>query len=386
MASKKALVNSSLETINFEELGQLIKYLDPSLALMLHGPPGAGKSAWILANPALEPCTQIGLATRQPEDISGCPYPLIEQGITKFLPLDWLRTYSIGGPQGEDPKGCIFFDEYDKGTPEKQVAVMRLLSEREMEGLKIGPNVRIILAANRREDQAGVFHDMPRVVRNRLVHYQIEPDLKYWMENFAYKHGNIHSLVTTYLDRAPGDFMQYDPKTADFGFPTPRSWTAVSKILHAVTAGMSNSLAFKSMVGAVGSGIATKFQVIMNHMEKLPKLEDLISGKADFPGDDVFDEWIALVSTCLSTAEAGIRSGTKKDLKGMQKVCKIIMKMPETKSGQEFRFLLIKSLSSRPSTSEYFLHEAHHETPGLNKLIGKVLQQSQKEQQDAGMF
>jgi hypothetical protein len=359
----------SMATITFEDLEKLIRFLPPRLCIMLHGPPGIGKSAWVLNNKEIlgEDIEQIGLATRQPEDISGIPYPNKEEKTTEFLVLDWFKRFSKAGPNGPDPKGCVFFDEYDKGDESKQVAVMRILSERTLEGWELGDNVRIILAANREEDNAGSYHDMPRVVRNRLVHFEIAPSYTYWKKKYAEEVGHIHPLVTLFLDRHPDLFCAYNTNTNEWGFPTARSWTAVSDILHAQDAGLSDGLAFKAIVGAIGGGAAAQFEEFRKYMTEIPPISELANGNASFPPKDRPDHWVALVARCIAAAEQDLIK-TPPDHRGLKNATKVMTMMEM----EEFKLLLATYMNRRKLTRKLW---AKKEVVGaeVSKQIGSIL-------------
>jgi hypothetical protein len=372
MAQKKRKASANMaamETITFEDLEKLIEFLPPWVNIMLHGPPGIGKSAWVLNNEELlgGDIEQIGLATRQPEDISGIPYPNKEEKTTEFLVLDWFKRFAVGGPKGDDPEGTVFFDEYDKGDESKQVAVMRVLSERTLEGWTLGPKVRVILAANREEDNAGSYHDMPRVVRNRLMHFEIAPSYMYWKKNYAEEVGHVHPLVTLFLDRHPDTFCQYNVNTNEWGFPTARSWTAVSGVLHAQDNGLSDQLAYKAIVGSIGGGVAAQFEEFRKYMTEIPPISELADGKAPFPPKDRPDHWVALVARCIAAAEQDLIK-TPPQHRGLKNATKV-MTMMEL---EEFKLLLATYMNRRKLTRKLW---AKKEVVGkeVSQQIGSIL-------------
>ena len=339
----------ALEKITLDDLGEVINTVDPMVSIMLHGPPGIGKSSWILEHPALQPCEQIGLAVRQPEDIGGCPSIDKVKRVTEFLPCNWFRRFCVSD-ENPDPVGCIFFDEYDKGTEEKQVAVMRILSERTMEDGRLGDKIRVIVAANRREDAAGSFHEMPKVIRNRLTHFEVIPNFKQWLEGFALVSG-VHPLVTGFLDRHPEEFCNYQPSAADYGFPTPRSWDACSKFLYAGDQGLRDPLVRGALVGTIGHGATAKLWEFRTYMNECPSVSELANGRKAFPPDDRPDRWVALVARCIATVEQDLNRPGRKNFQSLRDVCTILTNMPV----DNYRLLLATYLQRRPLTQKVWL-------------------------------
>lgn len=245
------------DEIAFEDLPEVFENLSPEISLAWYGPPGIGKSSLANAHPMLQPVTIIGLAVRQAEDIGGCPMPDAVLGVTHIFPMKWFRRYSLviedyrecrackkpveiviadnkrsGYIKCSDaackakvelPFGTIIFDEFDKGTPEKQVAVMRIMSEREIEGFKLSPLVRIIIISNREQDNAGVFYEMPLTIKNRAIHAGVRPSFTQWERDYATPHG-IHMLILAWLKENTDKLVVFKPNEPAYGFATPRTW------------------------------------------------------------------------------------------------------------------------------------------------------------------
>lgn len=388
-----ALEEMMYDEVAFEDLPLIFEFLPPQVSLAWYGPPGIGKSQLAKNHIDLQPVTIIGLAVRQAEDIGGCPMPDIEKGVTHIFPMRWFRQYSLpvedffqcqhcGGPVdvviADDkksghiicvddrdetaecpqkttvlvlPKGTIVFDEFDKGTPEKQVAVMRILSERELEGFQLSPLVRIIVISNREQDNAGVFHEMPNVIKNRLIHMGVRPSYPQWERDFAIPNG-IHALIMMWLKENQDKLVMFDPNSPAYGFPTPRSWEYASYILEAVDRGMPGELGRRLLVGALGRGVANEFWQFKDYVDSCPPIDELASGAKQFPPEDQPDKWVALVARCVASAEAGLRS-VRKDTRVLQQVCQVLGRMPD--SAINYRTMLAIWLRKRPLTRHLVL-------------------------------
>ncbi len=339
-----------LDKITLDDATELVTHLDPEISLMFHGPPGIGKTAWSLNTPILQPALQFSLTTRQPEDVGGCPSIDHEKKVTRMNPPELFHQLAITS-ENPDPEGSMLFDEVDKARDEVTVTMMRILSERSLEGLKFGKRVRFILCANRREDAAGAFHELPKVIRNRLVHYEITPNLKQWERDFAIPNG-IHPFIMGFLDKHVDEFCNYQPSQNDYGFPTPRSWENASGIVYAGERGLKAGLVEASLRGCVGPGALEKYKEYQRYINDVPDLDQLAEGKAPFPEQGRADRWVALVSRCVAAAEQELNK-TPPDYTTLKQVCKILVNMPE--HAANYKLLLATYLQRRPATSTVWL-------------------------------
>jgi hypothetical protein len=388
------------DEVAFDDLPEVFENLSPEITMAWYGPPGIGKSSLANAHPKLQPVAIIGLAVRQAEDIGGCPMPDPVLKVTHIFPLDWWRRFSLpaddyricrtcqksvvivladdkqsGHIECPDttckqekiilPKGTIIFDEFDKGTTEKQTAVMRCMSERDLEGFKLSPLVRIIIISNREQDNCGVFYEMPLTIKNRAIHFGVRPSFVQWERDYATPHG-IHSLILTWLKENPDKLVVFKPNEPAYGFATSRTWTYASEILFSIDQGMNRELGRKLLVGCLGRGIANEFWTFKEFVDACPPIDELASGRKEFPPIDRPDRWIALVARCLASAEAGLRLA-RKDTRVLQQVCQVLAKIPDASAN--YRTMLGIWLRKRPLTRHLVLDV---QRMGTDKHLAKL--------------
>jgi hypothetical protein len=131
-----------------------------------------------------------------------------------------------------------------------------------------------MICAGNRESDKGVTFRMPSPLANRLVHVEMRSDFDDW-QKWAINH-QIHTDVVGFLSHHKQKLYNFDPKSQDKAFATPRSWVFVSQLLSDdIPESMNTSL----VAGTVGEGIATEFAAHRKVAAKMPKAEDVLNGK-----------------------------------------------------------------------------------------------------------
>jgi hypothetical protein len=132
-----------------------------------------------------------------------------------------------------------------------------------------------MVAAGNRESDKGVTYRMPTPLSNRFVHLEMKVDFPAWQE-WAVNH-KIHKDVVGYLTFAKQDLYDFDSKSSSRAFATPRSWFFVSELL--ADEDLDDVTATDLIAGTVGEGLAVKFMAHRKISGRLPKPEDILSGK-----------------------------------------------------------------------------------------------------------
>jgi hypothetical protein len=165
-------------------------------------------------------------------------------------------------------------DEMNSAAPAVQAAAYQLVLNRRVGTYKLPDNVLIVAAGNREADK-GVTYRMPAPLANRFLHLELEVDFEDW---FVWATDNrIHKDVAGYLQFSKKDLYDFDPKSGSRSFATPRSWTFVSDLLS--DEDVDNETLSDLVSGAVGEGLAIKFMAHRKVAGKMPKPEDILSGK-----------------------------------------------------------------------------------------------------------
>jgi hypothetical protein len=184
--------------------------------------------------------------------------------------------------------------------PATQAAAYQLILNRACGKYKLPANVAMIAAGNRESDK-GVTYRMPSPLANRFVHLEMRADFSAWLE-WAVEN-QIHKDVVGYLSFAKQDLYDYDSKSSSRAFATPRSWTFVSELLE--DEDTSNADITDLIAGTVGEGLAVKFMAHRKIAGRLPKPEDVLSGKEkELAIKEVSAMYSLVISLCYELKDA----------------------------------------------------------------------------------
>ena len=252
--------------------GQALRGLDTLTGIdqpaMLWGPPGIGKSDVTAqfaarANLAL---TDVRAILLDPVDLRGLPH-LDGDGRAHWAPPEFLPR---------DGEGILFLDELTGAPPLTQAACYQLVLDRKLGEYQLPEGWRIIAAGNRENDR-GVVYRMPSALANRFVHIDVEVSLDDWTR-WAAKNAIAAEVIAFVLFR-PELLHDFDPVRAAKAFPTPRSWSFVSRLLQSPTLDADIELAL--IAGAVGPGAAAELMGFLKVARHLPS-PDMILGNAEY--------------------------------------------------------------------------------------------------------
>jgi hypothetical protein len=190
--------------------------------------------------------------------------------------MDWAPPVEMPDEEtaSQYPVVVLFLDEMNSAPASVQSAAYQLILNRRIGKYRLPDNVVMVAAGNRESDK-GVTFRMPTPLANRFVHQEMRVDFASWQE-WAVQH-NIHKDVVGYLSFAKQDLYDFDPKSASRAFATPRSWTFVSQILEDEDG--DDDTVMNLIAGTVGEGLAVKFMAHRKIAGKMPKPEDILSGK-----------------------------------------------------------------------------------------------------------
>jgi hypothetical protein len=110
---------------------------------------------------------------------------------------------------------------------------------------------------------------MPTPLRNRFTHLDFEVDLQEWCE-WAIR-SSIRPEVIAFLRFKPELLSQFDRDTN--AFPSPRSWSFVSRILDRNPAA---DIEHGLIAGTVGAGAATEFIAFLTSFRNLPNIDAIL--------------------------------------------------------------------------------------------------------------
>jgi hypothetical protein len=267
--------------------------------MFLWGPPGIGKSE-VVADITAELggfMIDLRLGQMDPTDIRGIPFYNKELG-----KMDWAPPIDLPDAElaSQYPVIVLFMDEMNSAAPAVQAAAYQLVLNRRIGKYRMPDNVVMIAAGNRESDK-GVTYRMPTPLANRFVHVEMRADFVTWQE-WAVKN-QIHKDVVGYLSFAKQDLYDFDAKSSSRAFATPRSWVFVSELLE--DEDLDDVTATDLIAGTVGEGLAVKFQAHRKIAGKLPRAEDVLSGKEkELQVKEVSAMYSLVISLCYELKDA----------------------------------------------------------------------------------
>ena len=270
--------------------------------VMLWGPPGIGKSDIVkaVARELEIELQDIRLAQLDPVDLRGVP--TVEKGQTKWATPSFFPTDS-------ESAGIIFLDELSAADPSIQVAAYQLLLDRRI-GEYIVPSKWIIVAAGNRAEDNAVSLPMSSALANRMMHLDLHAEPEEWAR-WASGHG---------LDPALIGFIRFRPemlfapgKNCERGWPSPRSWACVSRILEI---GLDDDEQAPCIAGLIGDEAAAQFLAYRKRFRTLGDVRAMMldPGKPLKLNDKKSDVCYALASALAYWVGRGSTPKEKKQL------------------------------------------------------------------------
>jgi hypothetical protein len=290
----------------------IVKCFKSQRPLFLWGPPGIGKSE-VVADIAEEMggfMIDLRLGQMDPTDIRGIPFYNKELG-----KMDWAPPIDLPDAElsAQYPVVVLFLDEMNSAAPGVQAAAYQLVLNRRI-GKYVLPDNVVIIAAGNRESDKGVTYRMPTPLANRFVHIEMKVDFPSWQEWAVMK--NIHKDVVGYLTFAKQDLYDFDAKSSSRAFATPRSWSFVSQLMQ--DNDIDDSTATDLIAGTIGEGLAVKFMAHRKIAGRLPRPEDILSGKAkELDVKEVSAMYSLVISLCYELKSAIERKVSDKEFHEM---------------------------------------------------------------------
>ena len=278
--------------------------------IFLWGPPGIGKSDIVkqitdgFTNSKL---IDIRLSLWEPTDIKGIPYYAANDNC-----MAWAAPQEL--PNAEMAKQydhiVLFLDEMNSAAPAVQAAAYQLILNRRIGTYELPDNVMIVAAGNRDADK-GVTYRMPAPLANRFVHLELAVSFDDWF-NWAVDN-KIHKDVVGFLQFAKRDLYDFDPKSPNRSFATPRSWSFVSELLED---NLDDETTTDLVSGCVGEGLAIKFVAHRKVAASMPNPTDILEGKIkEIKSKEVSAMYSLTVSLCYELKEACDKGDKKFDSK-----------------------------------------------------------------------
>ena len=291
----------------------IVKCFATKRPLFLWGPPGIGKSEVVadITNELGGLMIDLRLGQMDPTDIRGIPFYNKDTG-----KMDWAPPVDLPDEEtaSQYPIVVLFMDEMNAAPPAVQAAAYQLVLNRRIGKYCLPDNVVLVAAGNRESDK-GVTYRMPTPLANRFIHIEMRPDFSAW-QDWAVRN-QIHKDVVGYISFAKQDLYDFDAKSSSRAFATPRSWTFVSQLLN--DEDLDETTATDLIAGTVGEGLAVKFMAHRKIAGRLPRPEDVLSGKEkDLKVKEVSAMYSLVISLCYELKDAlEVRKVTDKEFHNM---------------------------------------------------------------------
>lgn len=246
-------------------------------SILLLGAPGIGKSDIIkeIADKRGIKFIDLRLLLYSETDLKGIPFPDEETGSTRWLPNKILPDASRDGEHG-----ILLIDELTSAPKRVQAAAYQLIQDYKLGEYSV-PEGWFIVAAGNREDDDGVFVQMPSPLANRFEIFNVKPDLEIWKTDFAYPH-NVNTDVIAYLSFKPTALHTQEPGQNSMSFCSPRSWVAVSDILNA-GGDIRDTLIQLKICGNIGDIEVSSFKAFLESKESIIKADLVLNGTIKEP-------------------------------------------------------------------------------------------------------
>ena len=228
-------------------------------------------------------------------DLKGIPFPNEDKTRTKWLPNDILPNVERDGE-----RGILLVEELTSAPKRVQAAAYQLIQDRRL-GEYILPEGWFIVALGNREDDNGVFVQMPSPLANRFEIHDIGYDLDIWKKNFAYKTG-VNPFVISYLNFKPGALHNFVPDSTSMIFASPRTWHAVSDILNTNVFDFDDDILRYKIEGNVGEIECNSFLQFCKLKDELVSVDDILSG-VDVEIPTEHDKIYLLIGSIISRLE-----------------------------------------------------------------------------------
>lgn len=193
----------------------------------------------------------------------------------------------------------LFLDELNSAAPAVQAAAYQLVLNRRVGDYHLPGDVAVLAAGNRETDK-GVTYRMPSPLANRFSHYEMRTDFEDWQEWAV--NNDVHPDVIGFLSQHDRHLFNFDPKSPDHAFATPRSWVSLSKLLKG--SNLPESLERAMIRGCVGTGMSAEFAGHRKVASKMPKPRDVLFGRVkDFGINEMSAMYSLTVSMCYALKE-----------------------------------------------------------------------------------
>lgn len=221
-------------------------------ALLVHSSPGLGKSSLVK-----QITEELGIGFRdvrlcelESVDIKGLPSVNSEDGTMKFNTPDFWPT------EKDEPAGILFLDELTNAPRDVQNSCYELILDRKIgTEYKLPNSWSIVACGNLTTDRSGVV-TMSSALSNRFLHVELQADTEAWCKWAQVN--NINPSIIGFIRWRPEMLFRMEGENLERGWPSPRSWARVSRMIDIYGSG-DESLLRKIVFGLIGNRAGIEF-------------------------------------------------------------------------------------------------------------------------------
>ena len=233
------------------------------------GPPGIGKSQLMhqVASKLERPILDFRANLFDPVDVRGIPFHEAIEGTNMTY---WAPPSIFPYEHRDSPEGIFFLDELTTAPTATQNAFLQLCLDRKVGDYTLPNGWSIVGASNRLADMAAVY-EMTSAMKDRWLHYILEPDVETWCEWAA--ENNISDVITSFIRFRPNLLHDFDPTYT--AFPTPRSYQILDRKLR-MNDNSEEARFFSGVSAILGNGAAGEFVTFKENRDKMPDIDSII--------------------------------------------------------------------------------------------------------------
>lgn len=232
--------------------------------VLISGQPGLGKSEIIkqVAKDLNYDILILHPVVSDPVDFKGFPF-VAKDGTADFVPFGNLVKMIKA-----DKPLIIFFDDIAQSTAIVQCAVMQILLERSINGVRISEHVRFVAATNRRKDNAGAGNLITPLLNRFSTIIELEADSDSWCR-WALNQ-NVPIELIQFLRFRPNLISTFKAEKDIKNFASPRSIFELSLWLQ------NQVIDIEVWTGCVGEEFAIEFMSFYKTFQSLAGLPDQV--------------------------------------------------------------------------------------------------------------
>lgn len=218
---------------------------------LLHSSPGIGKSSICkeIADELGIEFKNVKLAEIESVDIRGLPSVNNETHDMTWNPPDFW-------PKNPNSKGILLLDELTSCDSSTQVATYELILERRIGDSYQLPNGWYVVAAGNLTTDRAVARTMSSALSNRFLHVELQADAEAWCKWAQVN--NINPSIIGFIRWRPEMLFRMEGENLERGWPSPRSWARVSRMIDIYGSG-DESLLRKIVFGLIGNRAGIEF-------------------------------------------------------------------------------------------------------------------------------